>query len=75
MINVTRVDDSENVFSFSMRPPDVLEYNITGLMEYVQYRIVVFAFTDKGPGMGSDPIVVRTLEHRKCNIIIMPSSS
>ena len=46
-------------------PADVLEYNITSLMEYVNYSIAVFAFTDKGRGEGSQPIVVRTLEHRK----------
>ena len=44
---------------------DVFEYNITGLMEYVNYSIVVFAFTDKGKGVGSKAIVVQTLEHRE----------
>ena len=46
-------------------PLNTLEYNITGLMEYVEYRIVVFAHTDKGRGEESVPIIVRTLEHRK----------
>ena len=39
--------------------------NITGLMEYQQYTIVVYAYTDKGRGNGSDPLVVLTAEHCK----------
>jgi len=33
---------------------------LTVLKEYVNYNITVFAFTVKGDGPASDPIVVRT---------------
>ena len=39
--------------------------NITGLMEYQQYTIIVYAYTDKGRGNGSDPLMVLTAEHCK----------
>ena len=50
---------------FDDLPADELVYNITGLMEYVNYSIVVFASTNRGIGMGSEAIVVQTLEHRE----------
>jgi len=37
--------------------------DLTGLMEYERYIVVVYAFTDKGRGEGSDQLMVRTLEH------------
>ena len=37
---------------------------LTGLMEYVNYTITVYAFTDKGRGQGSS-IFQRTREHSK----------
>ena len=40
-------------------------YMLTGLMEYVNYTVVVYAHTDKGRGDGSRPIVVQTDEHCK----------
>ena len=64
-IEVTPVDDSHTIPTINERPADVFEYNITGLMEYVNYSIVVFAFTDKGRGMGSEAIEIQTLEHRE----------
>ena len=39
--------------------------NVTGLMEYQQYTVVVYAYTDKGRGEGSDPLMVLTAEHCK----------
>lgn len=64
-IRVERIDDGETERRISNISADVFEHNITGLMEFVNYSIVVFAFTDKGRGPGSEPIVVQTLEHRK----------
>lgn len=46
-------------------PPSIFQYQLTGLMEYVNYTIVVYAHTDKGRGDGSDPITVETNEHCK----------
>ena len=39
--------------------------NITGLMEYQPYTVVVYAYTDNGRGEGSDPLMVLTAEHCK----------
>ena len=38
---------------------------LTGLKEYVNYNITVFASTVKGDGPASDPTVVRTNEDSK----------
>ena len=69
-IEATSVDDSQvheiqRTIELPMAAEEMVYINITGLMEYVNYNIVVFAFTDKGRGSGSDPIVVQTLEHRE----------
>ena len=64
-IRVIRVDNNQMLPDFADLPANVFFFNITGLMEFVNYSIVVFAFTDKGMGMGSEAIVVETLEHRK----------
>ena len=37
--------------------------DLTGLMEYERYSVVVYAFTDKGRGAGSSPLMVLTSEH------------
>jgi hypothetical protein len=63
-IEVTPVDNNGPVIQ-RMPPMGELMYNISGLMEHVNYSIVVFASTDKGSGIGSDAIVVQTLEHRE----------
>ena len=62
-IEVTKIENGEVVVNMSDISRDTLEFNITGLLEFVEYGIVVFAFTDKGRGPGSDTIVVRTLQH------------
>lgn len=41
--------------------------DLTGLMEYERYIVVVYALTDKGRGEGSDQLMVRTLEH--CELV------
>ena len=64
-IQVTPVDNSHMIPPFDELPADEIVYNITGLMEYVNYSIVVFASTNRGIGMGSEAIVVQTLEHRE----------
>ena len=38
----------------------VLILNLTGLEEYVEYNIIVRAYTSTGPGPYSDPVTVRT---------------
>ena len=45
--------------------PNVRQKELTGLKEYVNYNITVFASTVKGDGPASDPIVVRTNEDSK----------
>ena len=64
-IEITPVDNSHMIPPKDGLSANVSEYNITGLMEYVNYSIVVFAFTDKGRGVESEAIVVQTLEHRE----------
>ena len=44
---------------------DDRQKELTGLKEYVNYNITVFASTVKGDGPASDPIVVRTNEDSK----------
>lgn len=46
-----------------------LSFNLTELLEYTNHTIVVYAFTDKGQGEGSEPIVIRTSEHSKIPIV------
>ena len=41
--------------------------DLTGLMEYERYIVVVYAFTDKGRGEGSDQLMVLTSEH--CELV------
>ena len=41
--------------------------DLTGLMEYERYSVVVYAFTDKGRGAGSRPLMVLTSEH--CELV------
>jgi len=41
------------------------EKELTGLKEFVNYNITVFAFTVKGDGPASVPIVVRTDQDSK----------
>ena len=65
-IEVTPVDDNSDMIRLiTVTPMDELMYNISGLMEYVNYSIIVFARTDKGRGPGSEAIIVQTLEHRE----------
>ena len=64
-IEVTPVDNSHIIPPMNVAPMDELMYNISGLMEYVNYSIVIFARTDKGRGPGSEAIIVQTLEHRE----------
>ena len=45
--------------------PPALEENITGLKEYVEYNITVFASTVKGDGPHSTATVVRTDQDSK----------
>ena len=45
--------------------PDDRQKNLTNLKEYVNYNIEVFAFTVKGNGPTSSPIVVRTDQDSK----------
>ena len=45
--------------------PDNREKNITGLREYVDYNITVFASTVKGAGPSSPALVVRTDQDSK----------
>ena len=40
-------------------------YVLSGLMEHVNYTIVVYAHTDKGQGEGSQKIIIQTEESRK----------
>ena len=40
---------------------------LSGLMEYVNYTIVLYAFTDKGRGEPSQSLLVETLQDRECN--------
>ena len=72
-IQVVRIDDSQMLPDIDVRPPDMRDYNITGLMEHVNYSIVIVASTDKGMGDGSEAIIVQTLEHRKWLRSLSPS--
>ena len=67
-VQVTEIDGGQLFNELMNLSADTREYNITGLMEYVNYSIVVFAFTDKGKGEGSQPLEVQTLEHCELNL-------
>ena len=55
-------NDNDNVLA----GPDDRQKDLTGLKEYVNYNITVFASTVKGDGPASDPpIVVRTDQDSK----------
>ena len=51
----------------------VTTYNVTGLMPYQEYTVVVYAMTDKGPGSGSVPLNVLTDEDSKLTMILKSS--
>ena len=44
---------------------------LTGLKEYTNYSIAVFAATSKGEGNASEPIIVITDEDSRCNLFIV----
>ena len=44
---------------------------LTGLKEYTNYSIAVFAATSKGEGNASEPIIVITGEDSRCNLFIV----
>ena len=55
--------------------PDVREKNLTGLKEYVNYNITVFASTVKGDGPHSTPVlVVRTNQDSKLIFVVISPS-
>ena len=43
---------------------------LTGLNEYANYSITVFASTSKGGGNESGPIIVITDEDSECNVLL-----
>ena len=56
---------SENITDIS-----ITTHNVTGLLPYQEYTIVVYALTDKGPGSGSIPLNVLTDEDSKLAMIL-----
>ena len=74
-IEVTPIDNSHMIPLITVLPMDELVYNISGLMEYINYSIIVFASTDKGQGPRSEAIEVQTLEHREWLRTLSPSTS
>ena len=46
------------------------ETTLTGLNEFTNYSITVFASTSKGGGNISDPIIVITDEDSKCTVLL-----
>ena len=54
-------DDQLSIGTVNTSGP-VLMMNLTDLEEYVEYNIIVRAYTSTGPGPYSDPVTVRTLE-------------
>ena len=63
LCNSQTENDNRIVFGLS---PDDRQMNLTNLKEYVNYNITVFAYTVKGYGPASDPvIVVRTDQDSK----------
>ena len=46
----------------------ITTHNVTGLLPYQEYTIVVYALTDKGAGSGSIPLNVLTDEDSKLSV-------
>ena len=66
--NITYQSLTENDNGFVEAAPNDRQANLTGLKEFVDYKISVVAFTVKGYGPPSI-IVVRTDEDSKSNIV------
>ena len=47
--------------------------NVTGLLPYQEYTVVVYALTDRGAGSGSVPLNVLTDEDSKLPLILKSS--
>ena len=62
---ITYQSQTENDNGSVSAAPDDRQKNITGLKEYVDYNITVFASTAKGAGPSSPVLVVRTDEDSK----------
>ena len=63
--NITYKSQTESDDGSVLAGPDDRRKNLTNLKEYVNYDITVFAFTVKGNGPASSPIVVRTDQDSK----------
>ena len=64
--NITYQSQTENDNNSVSAGREDCQKELTGLKEYVNYNITVFAFTVKGDGPASDPvIVVRTDQDSK----------
>ena len=63
--NITYQSQTQNDDGSVLAGPDDRQKNLTNLKEYVNYNIAVFAFTVKGNGPASEPIVVRTDQDSK----------
>lgn len=50
--------------------PSANEATLTGLNEFTNYSITVFASTSKGGGNKSEPIIVITDEDSKCTVLL-----
>ena len=62
---ITYMSQTENDNRNVAAGPNDRQKELTGLMEFVNYNITVFASTVKGYGPASDPIVVRTDQDSK----------
>ena len=63
---ITYHSQTENDNGTVLTSPSERQKTISGLKEYVNYNITVFAFTVKGDGPPSDPVlVVRTNQDSK----------
>ena len=62
---ITYKSQTENDNGTVPAGPNDRQKELTGLKEFVNYNITVFAFTVKGDGPASDPIVVRTDQDSK----------
>ena len=63
--NITYHSQTENDNGNVLVGHNDRQKELTGLKEYVNYNITVFAFTVKGDGPASYPIVVRTDQDSK----------
>ena len=63
--NITYNSQTEHDSGSVSAVPNDRQKELTGLKEYVNYNITVFASTVKGDGPASDPTVVRTNEDSK----------